>query len=170
MSEVERNRAEALRAWADENNSFCVFATLYELSALLDPSTPIPTPEEALEQYESLFGKGTSGAVSPKDFFSTLTTFAEPLRMEISRIMANPSFIDKLEVPDDIQPKLQIVTGRQSVEFPNMRILLKEREKEDWATHAETDDGAERQRTRIEPMLNEGWLTGAVIIFNKGDE
>lgn len=167
MSELGQENTEALRVWADTNNSFCIFATLCELSSLLDPSVPVPTSQQLLTDYERLYGVGRSGAVSPSEFFSVLETFTKPQNMEIRKVMANPSFIDKFVVPDGIGKKLQVVTGIQRVEYPNMRVLAKERKKKDWVTHAETDDDAIRFRTRIKPMLQKGWSTGMVINFEK---
>ncbi len=169
MSELGQENTEALKTWADTNNSFCVFATLCELSSLLDPSIPVPTPQQLLTDYERLYGMRRSGAVSPSEFFDVLKTFTRPQNMVIRRVTANPSFIDKFVVPDDIGKKLQVVTGMQRVEYPNMRVLAKERKKQDWVTHAETDDDAERFRTRIEPMLQKGCINnpgGLVGFYN----
>lgn len=167
MNELGQENAEALRVWADTEKSFCVFATLYELSSLLNPSILVPAPQQLLAEHERQYGVGRSGAISPKEFFNVLKTFTEPLNMEVRRVMANPSFIDKFVVPDDIGKRLQIVTGVQRVEYPNMRVLAKERKKNDWILHAETDDGAGRFHNRIEPMLHTGWRTGIVINFEK---
>jgi len=167
MSELDQGNTEALRVWTDTNNSFCVFATLCELSSLLDPSISVPTPQQLLTNYERLYGIGQSGVVSPREFFGVLKKFIGPQNMEIRKVMANPSFIDKFVVPGDIGKKLQVVTGIQGVEYPNMRVLAKKINKQDWVTHAETDDNAGRFQTRIEPMLQKGWLTGMVINFEK---
>src|SRR5579859_3700516 len=119
-------RSEALRAWADENNTFCVFATVHELAGLLDESRTVSAPEEALSLYQQTVGQEGNGALSPQHFFDVLDSYASSLGISIERVLANPYFLEKFNVPDSVKEKIQTVTGVQQVGYPNMRVLAKE--------------------------------------------
>src|SRR5690242_18326039 len=82
--------AEALRAWADQRSTFCVFATLYEIREILTGQMA-PQPEEAWAKYQALHGEEAKGAVSPQKFFEVLDKYAKEVGLIVLQVLANPS-------------------------------------------------------------------------------
>lgn len=155
--------SESLREWATRVDSFCIPVTLHEIRALLT-DTPEPHPIDVYNRCRKLNIRGVDaelGFVETRKFFASLASYAQELNLAVVGIIASQTFLDLCSPPGENFP-IQIVDGRQRVDTPGMNFLAKTKTGKNGSytfLHVETDDGKNRRRERINPLLAAGWTT-----------
>ena len=97
---ISRDRSETLRRRADDCNSFCIFASVYEVATELGHSLP-KRATQVWKEWQALDESGltNNGAVSPENAFLLVSILAERFGLEIKKVMGNRSFLDKVSLP-----------------------------------------------------------------------
>ena len=150
------DRSEGIRKLADQDNSYCVFASVYQAAYALNPGISKRVPE-VLKEWEQINIEGKAGRVPPTKLIDILAETNKILGTKVNRILANPSFIKHL----NISKKKEHLKPVQDKE-PN--------KKPKWATHAEFYDFSSQTQRRIDELFASGWSDAMVIEIglNKG--
>ena len=118
------------------------------------------------QQFHEEYGDECNGGVPPEVLLEVIGSLSPNIGLEIGQIMVNPSFLDKIDVPDAILPNVETVTGTQYPEHPFIAIMAKNKGGNRWITHAEMNDNSPHTQQRIQSLVESGWTTGMTINFN----
>lgn len=159
---------ERLRLWADENGAYCGLVAMREIDCLLNHSE-VPSPEDIVSDYRRLgFISNLTGGLTPKTLLQNTDRYSRELGLNMVGVIANPSFLDKLDIPQHMEGTVKTATGIHDIRAPFMQIMLwRENEDDTWSAHAEMNDGSERIERRLKQLADEGWHTAAVIQFEQ---
>jgi len=124
-SVVNKDRLEDIRDEADKAGSFCVFVSLYEISAVLSEKVSIPRVSSLWEDFKEKYGADTDTDVSLRDLFEVLDKFQKHTDLNVKKVISNPSFLKHFQMNSQLEGRVVVATGYQEVDIPHMRILAK---------------------------------------------
>lgn len=90
------------RIQADQKESLCFPASLVEVAAIKIDDRVIPCSSEVSTQ----IGLNGSGKVPVRELLTTINRGSNVLGIPIKRVLVNPSFLDKCEVPEELKAVL----------------------------------------------------------------
>jgi hypothetical protein len=147
---IADDRLERVRHKADEELSFCLPASIYQVAARINPSG-LPRPETFIRECSRLEMGDKIGSVSPESVVEALVVVARPLGVRVARILSGQAFAEQL-----------VDSG---VKKPNRAQGNKGRS----CGHAEFMDDTQRTKIRESELNGEGWRNVAVIEFEMSD-
>ena len=150
------------RAQADRSNQSCLTASLAE-AAVTTGSRRIVN----LNKLNQIMGVDQTGNTPPGKLFNHLRKGADALDLEIVEVIANPSFLDHCDNPDDQSITARTATGTVDIARPHVRVMANEYKPEVFALHGELDDGSKRSTRRIKDLESRGWFTATAIVLRR---
>lgn len=102
---VSNDRIEDARAWADETNRFCAFASLHEVAAQLHQEKLPPRLSEVQRAWQEKaddFGS-TNGRVSPYTMLEFIAGHSPHLGIALDTVLSQPGITEKLLLRQDLE-------------------------------------------------------------------
>lgn len=149
------DRLALMRENADQQNTYCFFASMYEAAYHIHADKAPPRYKEAEEQWLS-FGVGSG--VSPERMYNLVIELANKLEIKIDKIYANPGTVPQFLKDKVSDTSLENVNEIEEVENTKKKIK--------YSAHAESQTFINRSAARIEMATNNGWQTVMVISFS----
>lgn len=167
---ISRDRLELMRARSDEKNTYCVFASMYEVALQIHEDRLPPRVEQAEREWLSFgTGKEVEGGVSPEELFDTLVKLANFLDIKIRKIYSNPSAL--AHFLGDKVASANVLTRDKNGSEDNVDDA-EEKDDQDgegdtYYAHAETQTSSPKADARIEEAMDKGWFVVLVVSFDQ---
>lgn len=145
---INQQRRVWLREFADKNNSYCFFASMYEVKTMVDSNYLLPRVNHLYEEWQRLGWLNNEGRVraNTTGILNTLQVVSSHLGLTVKRIIANPDFVVKLKEQEE--PDYTSKKGGA------------------WKTHVESFDGSAASNHKAESLSAEGWANLMAITFS----
>jgi hypothetical protein len=172
---IAQDRLQEMRDFADSIGSYCLFASLHEISSFLQPSN---IPSRLSQIYQEWLSNDTNtndGHVPFNEFFMVIQKMSGHLGISLKRALGRPDLLNRIEIPDEYATKVvTTLENNQIVSIPNLRILFKIIDTPGTPPllrlHAESDIGSPYSKRRIEECHSNGLTNGIVIEFESIDK
>jgi hypothetical protein len=158
------DRLEATRAYADNQRSYCFFASMYEAASHLY-GEQLPLRFAQVEEEWLSFGSvgETKGGVSPENLFPQLLKIADHLHLKIEKIYANPSAYELfMQTKDGYDDEDTSDTDSEEDDCPEEVTV--------YNAHAESETFLNRSTIRIQQANENEWKTVLIATFSKSPE
>ena len=153
----------ATRTQADRTNRSCLTASLAEAAITIGTRRIVQ-----LNKLNQSMGVGKDGNTLITKLFEHLQNGAETLDLEVTRVIANPSFLNHCDNYKNQSIIVTEATGTVTLPPPHIRILSNEYKSGVFSFHAEWDDGSKRSIKRIKQLESKGFnITAAAILLRR---
>lgn len=167
---IQQDRLDDIRSVADDENTFCFFASLYEIATLNKGTQAMPPRVEGVwAEHLKRFPDLGEGSVPVSQTLEVLFKFNSEFGLTVKQILVNPSFLKHISIPTEFQVKIRTATGSQDVPTPHLRCMAQQGEEKIWYTHAETDAGDAKSESRFELLKEKGWELTALVVEYEND-
>lgn len=161
---LRNDRLALIRAYADQESTYCFFASMYEVAYHIHSHQLPPRHREAEKEWRQLGADQHGGTVPPEKLFETLLRVADYLNITVEKIVANPSVLTTLleekaaeDYKANSQEKLATLANRQVADSDQPRT---------YRAHAESHIFSNASRIRIIEALKDNWFVVCAIAFS----